>query len=93
MTVSAVTISAVRLHSDDNVACLLRDHEAGERPTLAGSTAPELASSISMGHKFALTPIARNAPVIKYGAVIGHATIDIEAGEHVHRHNLRGAPP
>lgn len=88
-----MTISAVRIHPDDTVACLLRDHAAGERPVLAGGTAPPLAAAVPMGHKVALAAIAEGAPVLKYGAVIGHATRAIAPGEHVHLHNLEGAAP
>ena len=45
-------------------------------------------NSIPRGHKIALRPIASGAPVIKYGQVIGAATRDIIAGEHVHTENL-----
>ncbi len=44
---------------------------------------------LSTGHKHAIRPIARGENVIKYGAPIGHATEDIEAGEWVHTHNLK----
>ena len=41
------------------------------------------------GHKYALTNIKSGENVIKYGSPIGHATCDIEAGEHVHTHNVK----
>ena len=41
------------------------------------------------GHKYALVPIKKGENVIKYGSPIGHATADIEVGEHVHTHNLK----
>lgn len=41
------------------------------------------------GHKYALVPIKAGENVIKYGSPIGHATEDIEAGAHVHTHNLK----
>ena len=41
------------------------------------------------GHKYALTLIREGEDVIKYGSPIGHATCQIEAGEHVHTHNLK----
>jgi len=40
------------------------------------------------GHKIARDPIAAGAAVVKYGQIIGYATADIAAGEHVHSHNL-----
>lgn len=45
-------------------------------------------AGVPPGHKIAAHPIAQGAPVRKYGHVIGYATADIAAGEHVHTHNL-----
>ena len=47
-----------------------------------------LLSDIEKGHKFALKDIKCGENVIKYGEVIGRATADISAGEHVHSHNM-----
>ncbi|MDQ1197101.1 altronate dehydratase family protein [Agrobacterium sp. SORGH_AS 787] len=47
---------------------------------------------IGRGHKVALKPIRSGEEVIKYGQVIGVATQDIEAGRHVHLHNLAMVP-
>ena len=85
-----MTISAVVIHPGDSVACLLRDHRAGECPVLPSGPAPALGRDTPMGHKIALVPLRKGEPVIKFGAVIGHATADIAPGEHVHLHNLRG---
>jgi altronate hydrolase len=41
------------------------------------------------GHKYALKFIKKGENIIKYGSPIGHATQDIEIGEHVHTHNLK----
>lgn len=43
------------------------------------------------GHKYARSDIKAGDAIIKYGFVIGHATCDIKAGEHVHTHNVRTA--
>ena len=43
---------------------------------------------IPHGHKVALTSVATGQPVIKYGSPIGLASADIQAGEHVHTHNV-----
>jgi altronate hydrolase len=85
-----VTPGAILLHPDDTVICLLRDHPAGAVPVLAGLVAPALHCDIALGHKMALIAHASGAPVVKYGAVIGHATCDIAPGDHVHLHNLAG---
>jgi len=47
-----------------------------------------LAGDIPFGHKFAIRPIAKGTPVVKYGYSIGTATADIRPGEHVHIHNI-----
>ena len=48
----------------------------------------KLVEDIGQGHKFALKEIKKDEPVIKYGEVIGRATMDIAAGCHVHTHNI-----
>ncbi|MCQ0970225.1 altronate dehydratase family protein [Paracoccus sp. TK19116] len=39
------------------------------------------------GHKIARQAIAKGAPILKFGQIIGFATTDILAGDHVHSHN------
>jgi altronate hydrolase len=83
-------VSAIIVHPDDTVACLLHDHRAGESAVMPTGHAIVLLSDTPMGHKIALIAMARDAPVIKFGAVIGHATVDISVGAHVHLQNLQG---
>jgi altronate hydrolase len=85
-----MTLSAVLLHPEDTVVCLLRDHKEGECAVLLSGTSAALTSDTPMGHKIALRAVVRGDPVIKYGAVIGYATADIAPGAHVHLHNLEG---
>lgn len=47
-------------------------------------------NTIEFGHKFAVIPIRKGEDILKYGEVIGMANRDIEAGQHVHVHNLDG---
>lgn len=47
-----------------------------------------LLEDIEKGHKFALKDIKSGENIIKYGEVIGSATKDIAAGEHIHSHNM-----
>ncbi|MDE6579605.1 MAG: altronate dehydratase family protein, partial [Ruminiclostridium sp.] len=47
-----------------------------------------IAEDIEKGHKFALKDIEKGQQVIKYGEVIGRATADIKAGQHIHSHNM-----
>ncbi len=45
--------------------------------------------NLDNGHKYALCDIAAGENIIKYGNPIGHATVDIKKGEHVHTHNTK----
>lgn len=73
----------IRLHSDDNIMIALADLPAGF--VQDGAT---LTHEVKRGHKFAIVPIAAGALVRRYGQIIGMATCDIAAGDHVHVHNL-----
>lgn len=80
----------VILHPSDNVAVALATLARGERLEIAerGITIT-LTEEIPYTHKFSLTAIPTGAHVYKYGAPIGAAWRDIEAGAYVHLHNLR----
>jgi altronate hydrolase len=61
-------------------------------PELNGLTA---ASDILAMHKLAIVPIGKGTPIRKYNQIIGLASRDIKAGEHVHSHNcemVKSAP-
>jgi len=49
-----------------------------------------LVQTIPFGHKFALKDIESGEPIIKYGEVIGLATVKVMKGMHVHVHNTEG---
>jgi altronate dehydratase small subunit len=91
--------SALVVHPDDDVAVALRDLAAGETIDVrcrSGVKRVGVAEAIPLGHKLALHAIAVGAPIRKYGEPIGTATGAIEAGRHVHVHNLasvRGRTP
>lgn len=74
---------AIRLHDRDQIAVALMDLGAGD--VLFGVP---LAEPILRGHKFALQAIAQGELVRRYGQIIGRATQPIDAGAHVHGHNL-----
>lgn len=74
---------SVRLNAADNVAVALQKLEAG-----CNERAVTMSSDIAQGHKFAVSAIAKGAPVLKYGQVMGVALSDIQAGDHVHAHNV-----
>lgn len=73
-------------NEEDSVATALAGLETGE--TVAGIA---LLEAVPAGHKFAITAIAKGNPVIKLGHMIGLASADISAGQHVHSHNLEFA--
>lgn len=45
---------------------------------------------IPFGFKMALKPIQSGEEIIKYGQIIGYASVPISAGECVHIHNVSG---
>lgn len=81
----ALSANSIRLQPSDNVVIALRDFTAGE--AIEGVEAP-VQQSIARGHKIAASPIAAGENVLRYGQIIGQATADIAAGDHVHVHNL-----
>ncbi|MBV9861211.1 MAG: altronate dehydratase [Alphaproteobacteria bacterium] len=74
---------AIRLNPTDNVVVARLD-------LLPGSEVEGVSvrTAIPAGHKLAIAAIALGEPVRKYGQILGFATTAIEAGEHVHTHNL-----
>jgi altronate hydrolase len=80
--------NALQIHPADTVGVALRALAVGGTVTVGGQPCV-LMSAVPAGHKFALRPIAKGEPVIKYGQPIGVATTAILPGELVHTHNLR----
>jgi altronate hydrolase len=73
----------IRLSADDNVVVAVDPIATGT--AVAGTTARE---RVPRGHKMAVTPIALDAAVRKYGQIIGFASRAIAPGEWVHEHNV-----
>jgi len=78
----------LKINPSDNVAVALETLPEGEILTIDGKNLT-IRSSVETGHKFALVHLAKGENIIKYGYPIGHALRDIEAGEHIHVHNLK----
>ena len=76
------------MHDSDSVAVCLRDVRAGEHLSVAGGVI-QVGVDTPRGHKIALRRHVSGNVVTKYGHAIGHAMADIDAGTHVHVHNLR----
>jgi hypothetical protein len=78
---------AIVISSRDNVATALEPLDQGATISVAEMLVT-IRDRIPRGHKVALRPIQRGEEVLKYGSVIGTASANIEAGSHVHTHNL-----
>jgi altronate hydrolase len=74
----------VHLHPEDDVA-IARQQLVEGMPVSEGVIVRGL---IPAGHKVAMRLIQQDEPVRRYGQIIGFATRNIGAGEHVHTQNL-----
>lgn len=78
----------------DNVATLVEDADAGFISIIGDSSSESLIEckeSIPEGYKIALSDIGQGEPIIKYGAQIGTAIVNIAKGHAVHNHNVISA--
>ena len=73
----------IRLNPADNVVAAVDQIEKGA--SAAGIVAR---ARVPKGHKMAVAPIRENAPVLKFGQIIGFAKTAIEPGDWVHEHNV-----
>lgn len=78
----------IKINSLDNVIVALADLTKGTVLKLDDCEIV-LKEDIKRGHKIAAKALAENENIIKYGAPIGHAVKKIEAGEHIHSHNVK----
>lgn len=77
----------IRISDQDNVAIVVNDGGLPAGTVFAcGLT---LQTAVPQGHKVALQEIASDAPVIRYGVVIGYALCDVAAGAWVNEAMLR----
>src|SRR5262245_42544037 len=81
---------AVHLRPEDNIAVAARNLEPGLEIQFNGSSLTP-GTRIGLGHKVALRTIKKGEAITKYGQIVGFAGRDIEAGEHVHVHNVSAA--
>lgn len=73
----------IRLDPDDSVVTATRALEVGH---MVDGIATR--SLIPSGHKIATRNMAKGDPVRKYAQIIGYASCDIAAGDHVHTQNV-----
>src|SRR5258705_7881580 len=76
----------IRLNPADDVVIARVNIPGGTMLPKEASVALE--ATVPAGHKIAVREIKQGAPVRRYNQIIGFATRDIKAGEHVHLHNL-----
>ncbi|NQU56457.1 MAG: altronate dehydratase, partial [Rhodospirillales bacterium] len=77
--------TSVQLSDKDNVAVALADIAMGDTVAPASITAR---AAVPRGHKLALAAIGEGEAILKYGQIIGFASLPIAPGEHVHVHNV-----
>jgi altronate hydrolase len=85
MAVVASRPPIIRLHPADNVVI-------ARAPMAAATAIPDerivTVRAVPEGHKIAARAIPQGDPVRRYGQIIGFASRDIAAGEHVHLQNV-----
>ena len=84
-------MKAIQINEKDNVAVVTQKVTAGEPIEVLSEgrqTTIVAKTDVPLFHKVALFGIAGGTPIVKYGEHIGLAGCDIEAGEHVHVHNV-----
>jgi altronate hydrolase len=85
------TRKVLQLREGDDVAVAVRRIRTGDLIAVNGSEV-RARQDIPAGHKVAVHAVREEEPVRKYGQVIGFAVGRIEAGDHVHAHNLGVRP-
>ena len=79
----------IKIHPSDNVIVALQTIPAGTSLEVSEGVSVTSLVEIPSGHKMAITDIAANTEIIKYGSSIGFAKEDIKTGDWVHVHNLK----
>ncbi|AHG64895.1 D-galactarate dehydratase [Advenella mimigardefordensis DPN7] len=77
----------IRISDQDNVAIVV--NEGGLPAGAVFACGLTLQTAVPQGHKVALQAIPKDAPVIRYGVVIGHALSDVAAGTWINEAMLR----
>lgn len=90
--VATKSVKAIVIDPDDNVATVTSDVAPGTRVDLGEAGEIVAIEVVPTAHKIAIVAISDGEPIRKYGEVIGIASQSIQAGSHVHTHNLTGQP-
>ena len=78
----------LRIHPADDVVIARQQLVGG---TVLADEGVTVSGLVPPGHKVAVRAVAQGAPVRRYNQIIGTAKRPIEAGQHVHTHNLEFA--
>jgi len=78
----------LRIHRDDNVLIVVTPVRPGDRDLIDGHQIV-FTENIAIGHKVAAHDIKAGEKVYKCGVPIGSAKEPIQAGAHMHLHNLK----
>jgi altronate dehydratase small subunit len=84
-------IDAIMIKKQDNVATSFRDIRPNEKIAISvGDEIMEILvhQYIPYGHKFATKDILRGEYIVKYGEIMGRATLNIPSGTHAHIQNI-----
>jgi altronate hydrolase len=79
--------SVIHLHATDNIA-VARVPLSPEQELRVDGQVVVVRNSVPAGHKIALRAIAPGETIVRYGQVMGRARRSIQAGDHVHVHNV-----
>lgn len=84
-------VDAISLRPADNVATAVQDLVPGQMAKVRLDRdlhQVAINEEIPYGHKFAVRFIEKGEEILKYGEVIGRATVDIQSGCHAHVQNI-----
>lgn len=80
--------NAIIINTKDNVAIALTDIAKGGTAVLKDGRTLVTKTDIPFSHKLLLEDLPEGENIIKYGEVIGKASIQLMQGEWIHSHNL-----
>lgn len=80
----------LKIHPGDNVWVALQNITAGTAVS-DGTITVTAIRDIAAKHKMAIQPIAKDAPILMYGVLVGLANEDLAAGELITTKNIRHA--
>lgn len=87
MSIQRLDPRLVLLSPEDNCLIACTHLAAGTVVRLEGGSVG-LVQEIALGHKLARRAINAGEKVLKYGAIIGSLRAAVNAGEHIHTHNM-----